>query len=468
MMKRKSIINGFILLSLMFLMGCKDISISAKPVTVEVGGSIPENVLDYINIEPEFEKKVCKKAELDISGINIMSVGEYEAVVQYGQSILIVPVRVVDTIAPVVQVKDVEFKEGDVVIAEDLVDVSDYSNTSLYILNGVNGVKLSHVVLRPGIAVTIEAVDIFGNETVTEIMPKVSEEKREYVPEGRSYESSASFPYGELELIDDDVYAVIKEAYTAIEWDGEFERGNIEQYAVYKEKFKELLDGEIKFLKTERYTYSEVSDWMYLQEFLNIDENYNPAEIFDGSDHGFELYFFDVDGDKAPELCIVEKVGAGAVRSVSIYKYEIDSDRVILWKTYNGPYSQLMGTKMIGVYWEGRQFRLEKFGLNGKNEMTVEFMNEFFSSNGKECYFVSFPNYADPAQQIKLNDKIKRQGYFDESEKLFFFHVTGEQYRELTDAFFKAYFKADEEREMITYTYEELMGQYNTPRESEQ
>lgn len=250
-------------------MGCKDISISAKPVTVEVGGSIPENVLDYIYIEPEFEKKVCKKAELNISGINVMSVGEYEAVVQYGQSILIVPVRVVDTIAPVVQVKDVEFKEGDVVIAEDLVDVSDYSNTSLHILNGVNGVKLSHVVLRPGIAVTIEAVDIFGNETVTEIMPKVSEEKREYVPEGRSYESSASFPYGELELIDDDVYAVIKEAYTAIEWDGEFERGNIEQYAVYKEKFKELLDGEIKFLKTERYTYSEVSDWMYLQEFLN-------------------------------------------------------------------------------------------------------------------------------------------------------------------------------------------------------
>lgn len=353
-MKKQFIKSGFVLLSLMLLIGCKDISMSAKPITVEVGGSISNNALDYINIEPEFEGKVCEKTELDIS------------------------------------VKDVEFKEGDAVIAEDLVDVSDYSGTSLYILSNENGMKLSYVVLKPGITVTIEAVDIFGNETITEIMPKVSEKIREYVPEGKSYESSEDFPYEELKLIDDDVYAVIKEAYTAIEWDGEFEGGNTEQYIVYKEKFKELLDGEIKFLKTERYTYSEVSDWMYLHEFLKIDENYDPAEIFDGSDHGFELYFFDVDGDKAPELSVVEKVGAGAVHSVSIYKYETDSDRVILLKTYSGPYSRLIGTKMIGVYWEGRQFRLERFGLNGENEMTVEFMDEFFFLRRQRMLFGFF------------------------------------------------------------------------------
>lgn len=83
----------------------------------------------------------------------------------------------------------------------------------------------------------------------------------------------------------------------------------------------------------------------------------------------------------------------------------------------------------------------------------------FFFSDGKECYLVSFPSYADTDRQIKLNDEVKRQGYYDESEELFFFHVTGEQYRELTDAFFKAYFEADEEREAVTYTYRELMEQ---------
>lgn len=465
---KKPLYMLMILMMLIILQGCGSIQLSAKEVRIELGGEASEEIGDYVSVENRYREEFEQKALLDLSGIDVYTVGEYQAIVTFEGEEVVIPVIVKDTTPPEIWLKDTGFKEGDVVIAEDLVDVSDYSNTSLYILSNVNGVKLNYVDLRPGITVTIEAVDIFGNETITEIVPKVSEGTREYVPEGRSYESSDSFPYEELEFIDDDVYAAIKEAYTAIEWDGEFERGNTEQYAVYKEKFKELLDGEIKFLKTERYTYSEVSDWMYLHEFLNIDENYNPAEIFDGSNQGFELYFFDVDGDKAPELCIVEKVGAGAVHGVSIYKYEIDLDRVILWKSYNGPCSGLIGTKTIGVYWEDRQFRLEKFGLNGKNEMTVEFMNEFFFSNGKDCYLVSFPNYADPAQQIKLNDEIKRQGYYDEREGLFFFHVTGEQYRELTDAFFKAYFEADEEREMITYTYEELMGQYNVPEEAEQ
>ena len=230
-------------------------------------------------------------------------------------------------------------------------------------------------------------------------------------------------------------------------------RGDVEEL---KKKYKELLDGDVKFLKTEQYTYSEVSKWMYLYEFLGLNENYDPSDVFNGDSQGLGLIFFDADGDEAPELCVTEHVGAGAIHDVYIFKYEIDSDRILLLKSYSGPVSQLFGTKTIGICWEDRQFRLEKFGLDLKKEMTVEFMNDFFYLDGNNNYLVSFPVYTDQNKRIELGNEIKRQGYYDESRELFFFHVTKEQYNELTNSFFDAYSKLDMKQEQVTYTYKEL------------
>ena len=67
----------------------------------------------------------------------------------------------------------------------------------------------------------------------------------------------------------------------------------------------------------------------------------------------------------------------------------------------------------------------------------------------------------------KLNWTVKRQGYYDESRELFFFHVTEEQYNELTNSFFEAYSELDIKRREVTYTYEELIegGVMNKERE---
>lgn len=421
-MNKKLEVCSLLLLLLMFLTGCENISMSAKPVKIELG---------------------------DI-------VSECNAVVKYREKILLRPVIVEDTTPPVIEAKSISFWEGDIVIADDLVEVSDFSDTSLYLLDSTNGMRLDFVTLRPGMMVMVKAVDEFENETIAEIAPQVLKKNKDNIPESRSYESTDSFPYGKLDFVDDGTYEIIKEAYDAIDWNVEFETGNIEQYDFYKKKYKELLDGKTKFLRIEKYTYSEVSEWMYLYELLNMDENYNPSDLFNGDDHGFGLFFFDVDGDELPELCVTEHVGAGAIHGAYIYKYEIDSDKIVLLKMYNGPVSQLLGTQTIGVYWEDRQFRLEKFGLDQKDEMTVEFMNDFFYSDRDSNYLVSFPVYADQDKRIELDAKVKRQGYYDESRELFFFHVTEEQYNELTNSFFDAYSELDMKREQVTYTYEEL------------
>ncbi len=466
-MNKKLVIYSLLLLQLMFLTGCRDISMSAKSVKIELGDVVSEDILDYVYVEPNMQQKVYKEAELNVLEIESMIVGEYNAVVKYGEKTLVVPVIVEDTTPPAIKEKKISFREGDKVIADDLVEVDDFSETSLYLLDSTSEMQLDFATLRPGMTVIVKAVDKSGNETIAEIAPQVLIKNSDRIPEARSYESTDSFPYGKLELVDDDTYEVIKDAYSVIKWDAEFETGHIEQYDFYKKKYKELLDGEVKFLKTEKYTYSEVSEWMYLYEFLSVNENYNPSDLFNGGDQGFELYFFDVDGDEAPELCVTEHVGAGAIHGAYIYKYEIDSDRIVLLKSYNGPASQLIGTQTIGVYWEDRQFRLEKFGLYPKDEMTVEFMNEFFYSDGNSNYLVSFPVYADQDKKIELDSKVKRQGYYDESRELFFFHVTEEQYNELTNSFFEAYSELDIKRREVTYTYEELIegGVMNKERE---
>ena len=88
--------------------------------------------------------------------------------------------------------------------------------------------------------------------------------------------------------------------------------------------------------------------------------------------------------------------------------------------------------------------------------MTVEFMNDFFYLDGNNNYLVSFPVYTDQNKRIELGNEIKRQGYYDESRELFFFHVTKEQYNELTNSFFDEYSKLDMKQEQVTYTYKEL------------
>ncbi len=456
LLNMKLVIYSLLLLKLMLLTGFADISISAKPVKIELGDGVSENILDYIYVEPNIQQNVYKEAQLDVSEIESMVIGEYEAVVKYREKVLIIPVIVEDTTPPVIEPLKKSFWEGDRIIADDLVEVSDYSDTSLYLFDSTSGVQMDFVTLEPGITVIVKAIDKSGNETIVEIAPQIFEKDKDEIPTERSYESTDSFPYGELDFVDNYTYEIIKEAYGNIEWDSEFETGNIEQYDFYKKKYKELLDGDVKFLKTEQYTYSEVSKWMYLYEFLGLNENYDPSDVFNGDSQGLGLIFFDVDGDEAPELCVTEHVGAGAIHDVYIFKYEIDSDRILLLKSYSGPVSQLFGTKTIGICWEDRQFRLEKFGLDLKNEMTVEFMNDFFYLDGNNNYLVSFPVYTDQNKRIELGNEIKRQGYYDESRELFFFHVTKEQYNELTNSFFDEYSKLDMKQEQVTYTYKEL------------
>ena len=356
---------------------------------------------------------------------------------------------------PVIKVKDKVFQEGDRVIADDLAEVIDYSDVTLSILQDSEGFELKYETLRPGASVVLKAEDQYGNETIEEVSLNVIPKENPPFPEERSYEGLEKFPYKDLKYVSDEVYEEIKRAYSNVEWYNELETGKAGQSTFYLEKYKQLLDEEVTFLKTDRYTYSEVNERLYLSEFFNM-ERYTPEELF-GDEYGqYGLYLFDMDSDNAPELCIVERAGL-AIRGYHIFKYRTDIDEIVLWKTLYSANTKILGSGIIGVAWEDQHFDFEKLNQSGETDVLICFVRDYFYSSGGVSYLVSLPQYPGAKQQFDINDEMIEQGYYDKSRDLVFFCVTEEQFQELFEGFRISYYeKAEENMEKVSYTYEEL------------
>ena len=65
-MNKKLVIYSLLLLQLMFLTGCRDISMSAKSVKIELGDVVSEDILDYVYVEPNMKQKVYKEADANV------------------------------------------------------------------------------------------------------------------------------------------------------------------------------------------------------------------------------------------------------------------------------------------------------------------------------------------------------------------------------------------------------------------
>lgn len=82
----------------------------------------------------------------------------------------------VDTTAPIITLKETEFLEGTKVTADDLVNVSDVSETELFLYTNdreVSDVALKSAFVFLGDTFLVKAVDKYGNESLEEITPKI-------------------------------------------------------------------------------------------------------------------------------------------------------------------------------------------------------------------------------------------------------------------------------------------------------
>lgn len=265
------------------------------------------------------------------------------------------------------------------------------------------------------------------------------------IPKGdileRSYPSHRDFPYGEMEFVDDQTYAFLKEIYDGIDFYGEFELGEAGLYDEYIAQYKKLVENEITF------TVTETGQEYYLCEYeaLSVygDEVFNP--------HEFVYYLFDMDGDNAPELCIWNF-------ATYIFKYDIETEKIILWSSLESYYECIHATKMIRWDWEGVRHTFCKLDEAGDIEFGVYFMEESSWSNGKETFMVTIPTYLDEDKQIDIPYVMKEQAYYNEEDGLYYFNITGEQYEELTKDYFESSDSAKENIKKLGYTYDDLLG----------
>lgn len=82
---------------LMIMQGRGNIQLSAKEVRIELGSEAPEEIGDYVSVEDKYREEFEQNALLDLSGIDVRTVGEYQAIVAYEGKEVVIPVIVEDT-----------------------------------------------------------------------------------------------------------------------------------------------------------------------------------------------------------------------------------------------------------------------------------------------------------------------------------------------------------------------------------
>lgn len=438
MAKKKNMAILMIILSFV-ISGCRKENILPLKVEIELGDELSANISDYIDTD---EEKVLNEAKLDISGIDAMSVGEYQAVITYKREQTLISVNVVDTTPPTITAKKIKFREGEEVTAKDLVEAEDFSPVSLQIISDLSGKELDYVKLYPGQNITVRAIDRYHNESRLEFVPDVIMNREEIgVPINRIYDDESDFPHEEMKFVSDEVYEEIKRLYKDIEWQSEFLEGNPDEFDFYREKFKEFLLLERDFLN------SETGEILSLKDF-------SPIKVPDGISNtydmeNYEYYFFDMDGDGGWELCIPE------TGFLAIFKYDKNNDCIILWKEIDSAYFYLGGSQRI-IWADGRENHFRKLDETGEMEYEVGFRWRNFESG--MVYFVGTPRYADENKNIEATEDMKNQCYYSRWTKVYYFRVTEAQYKELTEEFMKAYEYAKENIGKVTYTYEEMVN----------
>ena len=429
------------------LPGCGKISVLPKEVQIELGEEVPSNVSDYIYIEPHMLETIQSNTELDVSGIDSMTAGEYEAKIYYRGDVIISKVSVSDTTPPEILLKDTKFSAGDIVSANDLAEVTDFSDVTFNILYRYPDgeelpVDLMHLV--SGKMIELKAVDEYGNETIVKTVPITYEllcQEEKSDKNTREYKDFFSLCDADLEYIDDVAYEELKEILGQVEWYPEFEAGEKEELELCLQKYKELLLMEREYVTPNGQ--KATLDSLIARQINEHDGSY----FYYDMETNF-YYVYDFDGDGAQELC----VEVLAPVNIYVFKYDAQSDEVYLWYE-TGHWSQLGGTRTV-------------FGGDGRPEY-MDILNKYGEEESTYMNYCGFKYIiAIPCKNVEgeiiVSDEIYENSYqIINGDGRGYFYVTEEQFQELGQYMWDARAWAEKEIKKYQYTYDEIISNGN-------
>lgn len=250
-------------------------------------------------------------------------------------------------------------------------------------------------------------------------------------------EYSFFYPYENIEFADKKTVQVLMEAYEKVDFFGEFQKGNLEVYDFYKEKYSSLLNNEITF------TLPETGEQYYLKDYEYVVSGKN--EFYDVRNYSY--LFFDMNGDGAPELVMTDRF-----YFIYYFRYDKNTETMNLWYQTGFFWESVHGTGTVRWDREGRQHLFCRLDENGKEVCRVMFFER--DSNGEMVYMAALPSFAD--EETVLSRRMRKYACYSEGFQVYYFRVTEDQYDALTERYYEAVEESNICRDEVTFTYDEL------------
>ena len=272
--------------------------------------------------------------------------------------------------------------------------------------------------------------------------------------------SIANTKLEDIPYADDEVFQMIRDNYGKIDFLGEFEKGNEEVYDSYKKQYHKLLKCEAPFF--DKLTQKEY----YINEFREMNYSFPPELIYGGgySDtydpHNYLYYFFDMDSDGMPELCVTN-----GIRFVYILKYLPASDSFILWYEIPPSWTRLLGSRKLsfGGGTSPIQHAFCSLDQNGEEEYFLWFYIEGYHNTKKNqddvLYMLTLAEFADESKNTEISGNMKNQSVVGTTlHGQYYFRLTKKQWDELTNDYYEACDSTEEKIKEVSFTYDELFG----------
>lgn len=258
---------------------------------------------------------------------------------------------------------------------------------------------------------------------------KQTETEKPHAIEGiPEYEYPYLFPV-DIVFASDESVKLVSDIYDEIGFEGEFQSGDETVYEFYRKKFALLLDGKVKIYDSEGNESS-------------LYDRYIPKGRLQHQIRAKELYFFDMDGDGLPELCVQGTSG------LYICKYDADADRYIEWWGTTNSGCMILGTRKMADTRSGDIDRLWLFDKDGYLECKITF-NTLYQS--ERLYMVSIPDFEERVRDGKIPDFVKQQVVYDRFWHTYYLRVTEEQYEELIKGLYEA--RKTAEKHQVPFSY---------------
>ncbi len=259
-----------------------------------------------------------------------------------------------------------------------------------------------------------------------------AETKGEYTAEGIPSYFKADYLPSDMAFASQESLEILTDIYHEIGYfeEYEYESGDKTVYDYYRKKFALLLEGKVKM-------YDSKGNESLLYDRYPLMRGYedNP---------GFELYFFDMDGDGLPELCVE------GVWGIYICKYDADSDRYMEWWGGTNSGGRILGTGKLSYthHDSGDQDYFGQLDENGNTVSTIAFERSY--RPGKK-YLVSVPDFEERVKDGEIPDSMKRQILHVQHPYAYYLRVTEEQFRGLIKRLNEARKAAEKERVPLSY-----------------